>query len=159
MIIWREEKKNLLIHPFQSGFRCKHLQYHISTAYTFLADSDEQICGVWRDIPRPEKGLWPCGSQYHDVQVWMLSSKFKFSFFFLIVSWRQNAKCFPLWLIFFWRLCKVWGTTRLCLGPILFSIFINDLSLHVTNISVACDMLADNATLHTSGKKKKKLCG
>ena len=38
------------------------------------------------------------------------------------------------------------------LGPILFSIFINDLLLHVTNISVACDMLADDTTLHTSGK-------
>ena len=38
------------------------------------------------------------------------------------------------------------------LGPILFSIFINDLPLHVTNISVACDMLADDTTLHTSGK-------
>ena len=38
------------------------------------------------------------------------------------------------------------------LGPILFSIFINDLPLHVTNISFACDMLADDTTLHTSGK-------
>ena len=38
------------------------------------------------------------------------------------------------------------------LGPILFSIFINDLPLHVTNISVACDMLADDTTLHASGK-------
>ena len=28
----------------------------------------------------------------------------------------------------------------------------NDLPLHVTNISVACDMLADDTTLHTSGK-------
>ena len=28
------------------------------------------------------------------------------------------------------------------LGPILFSIFISDLPLHVTNISVACDMLS-----------------
>ena len=38
------------------------------------------------------------------------------------------------------------------LGPILFSIFINDLPLHVTNISVASAMLADDTTLHTSGK-------
>ena len=38
------------------------------------------------------------------------------------------------------------------LGPILFSIFNNDLPLHVTNISVACDMLADDTTLHTSGR-------
>ena len=40
------------------------------------------------------------------------------------------------------------------IGPILFSIFfINDLPLHVTTISVACDMLADDTTLHTSGKR------
>ena len=38
------------------------------------------------------------------------------------------------------------------LGPILFSIFINDLPLHITNIFVACDMLADDTTLYTSGK-------
>ena len=38
------------------------------------------------------------------------------------------------------------------LGPILFSLFINDLPLHVKNISFDCDMLADDTTLHTSGK-------
>ena len=39
------------------------------------------------------------------------------------------------------------------LGPILFSLFINDLPLHVKDISVDCDMLADDTTLHTSGKE------
>ena len=38
------------------------------------------------------------------------------------------------------------------MGPILFSLFINDLPLHVKDISVDCDMLADDTTLHTSGK-------
>ena len=38
------------------------------------------------------------------------------------------------------------------MGPILFSLFINDLPLHVNDISVDCDMLADDTTLHTSGK-------
>ena len=36
--------------------------------------------------------------------------------------------------------------------PILFTLFINDLPLHVKDISVDCDMLADDTTLHTSGK-------
>ena len=38
------------------------------------------------------------------------------------------------------------------MGPILLSLFISDLPLHVKNISVDCDMLADDTTLHTSGK-------
>jgi len=41
---------------------------------------------------------------------------------------------------------------RSVLGPILFNIFINDIPLHVTNISVACDMLAVDTTLNTSGE-------
>ena len=37
-------EKHLLIHPFQSGFRCKHsCSTALSTAYAFLADSNEQI--------------------------------------------------------------------------------------------------------------------
>ena len=38
------------------------------------------------------------------------------------------------------------------LGPVLFSLFINDLPLHVKDISVDCDMPADDTTVHTSGK-------
>ena len=38
------------------------------------------------------------------------------------------------------------------LGPNPFSLFLNDLPLHVKDISVDCDMLADDTTLHTSGK-------
>ena len=38
------------------------------------------------------------------------------------------------------------------MGPIPFSLFINDLPLHVKDISVDCDMLAGDTTLHTSGK-------
>ena len=36
------------------------------------------------------------------------------------------------------------------LGPVLFLIYINDLSLHI--LSGRCDMLADNTTIHTSGR-------
>ena len=34
------------------------------------------------------------------------------------------------------------------LGPILFSLFISDLPLHVKDISADCDMLADDNTAH-----------
>ena len=36
------------------------------------------------------------------------------------------------------------------LGPLLFSIYINDLTLHIS--SGRCDMLADDTTIHTSGR-------
>ena len=39
------------------------------------------------------------------------------------------------------------------LGPIPFSLFIKVLSLHLKNISVDCDLLADDTILHTSGKR------
>ena len=38
------------------------------------------------------------------------------------------------------------------LVPIRFSLFTNDLPLHLQNISVDRNMLADDTTLHTSGK-------
>ena len=46
----------------------------------------------------------------------------------------------------------LWSTTRFCIGTYSVSLFINDFPLHVKNISVDCDMLADDTTLHTSGK-------
>ena len=51
------------------------------------------------------------------------------------------------------RISKVWCTTRFCFWDLVFLVFfINDLPLHVKDISVDCDMLADDTTLHTSGK-------
>ena len=41
------------------------------------------------------------------------------------------------------------------LGPLLFSIYINDLPLHISNSD--CGMFADDTTLHTSNKKLKPL--
>ena len=38
------------------------------------------------------------------------------------------------------------------LGPVLFCIYTNDLLLHITSNSAACHMLADDTTLHTTGK-------
>ena len=38
------------------------------------------------------------------------------------------------------------------LGPLLFSIFISDLPLHITSNKVNCDMFADDASLNTSDK-------
>ena len=81
-------EKHLLIHPFQSGFRCKH---SCNTALVRLTHSwltamnRSEVSGViFLDLKKAFDG--PCGSQYHDVQAWMLPSEFKFSTVFQIVS-------------------------------------------------------------------------
>ena len=56
------------------------------------------------------------------------------------------------WLLLLQRVSKVWCYIRFCLGTYSYSLFINDLLLHVKNISVDCDMLADDTTLHPPGK-------
>ena len=38
------------------------------------------------------------------------------------------------------------------LGPVLFCIYVNDLPLHIPSNSAECHMLADDTTLHTTGK-------
>ena len=38
------------------------------------------------------------------------------------------------------------------LGPVLFSIFINDLPLHISNPQIYCDMFADDGTIHVQDK-------
>ena len=37
------------------------------------------------------------------------------------------------------------------LGPLLFSIFTNDLPLHILNTKVVCDLFADNNSIHSRG--------
>lgn len=45
------------------------------------------------------------------------------------------------------------------LGPVLFCIFINDLPLHIQQTAVECHMLADDTTVHTSGKDMSEVEG
>ena len=43
------------------------------------------------------------------------------------------------------------STTGLYSGPLLFSIFINDLPLHILNTKVECDLFADDNSIHSRG--------
>ena len=63
MIIWRQkqiQKHTYSLPPSSVLFNVNALatprKYGLSI-YTFLADYDKQIGGVWRDIPRPKEGL------------------------------------------------------------------------------------------------------
>ena len=63
MIIWRQKQKQKhtysLPHSnvlFNVNALATPRKYGLSI-YTFLADYDKQIGGVWRDIPRPKEGL------------------------------------------------------------------------------------------------------
>ena len=58
-----------------------------------------------------------------------------------------------LWLLLLQKKSVKYGVPQgSVLGHILFSLFFSDLPLHVKDISVDCDVLADDTTLHTSGK-------
>ena len=47
----------------------------------------------------------------------------------------------------------MWSTTGFVLAPLLFSIFINDLPLHILHTKVACDLFADDNLIHSRGSK------
>ena len=86
------EEKNTKKNTTRSPLPCKH---SCNTALVRLTHSwltarnRSEVSGViFLDI---KKGIWSRWSQYHDVQVWMPPSKFKFSTVLQIVSWRQNA--------------------------------------------------------------------
>ena len=148
MIIW---KKHLLIHHFQSSFRCKH---SCNTALARLAHS------------------WLTAMNRSEVSGMIFLEKvFELvdhnTMMYKLGCYLQNSSSVPFFnsnlqgktqSVFLPGSYSSEGSVKFgvpqgsVVGPFLFSIFINDLPLHVTNISVACDMLADDTTPHTSGK-------
>ena len=145
--------KRQLLHPFQPGFRCK---YSCNTALARLTNSwltamnKSEVSGVvFLDL----KKAFDLAD--HDILLKKLAIYLKNSgslpFF---KSYLHNiTQCVLLHGFYSSKESVKYDVPQVSvLGPILFSLFINDLPLHVKNIYVDCDMLADDTTLHTSGK-------
>ena len=71
---------------------------------------------------------------------------------FLKSSLRNKTRCVLLHGSFSSKESPNYGVAQgSVMGPIHFSLFINDLPLHVKLVSVVCDMVAHDTTQHTSG--------
>ena len=143
-------EKRQLLHPFQSGFRHK---YSCNTALARLTNSwltamnkSEVSVVVFLDLKKAFDLV------DHDILKKLaiyLKNSSSLSFF---KSYLHNrTQCVLLHGSYSSKESIKYGVPQgSVLGPILFSLFINDLPLHVKDISVDCDMLADDTTLHSS---------
>ena len=145
----KNKTKTLHIHPFQSGFWCKH---SCSTALVRLTHSwltamnrSEASGVIFLDLKKAFDLV------DHYIMMYKLGWYLRNSSSLSYLEGRTQR-------VFLHGSYSSEGSVKFevpqgsVLGPILFSIFINDIPLHVTNISVACDMLADDTTLHKSGE-------
>ena len=82
------------------------------------------------------------------------SSSLPFYFYFLLSYLHNRTQCVLLHGFYSSKESVKYGVPQgSVLRPILFSLFISDcVAYRVKDISVDCDMLADDTTLHTSGK-------
>ena len=152
------EKRHLL-HPFQYGFRRK---YSCNTALAHLTNSwltamnKSEVSGVaFLDLKKA------FGLVDHDILlkklVIYLKNSSSLPFFYIYIfftSYLHNrTQCVLLHGSYSSKESVKYGVPQGSgLGPSLFSLFISDLPLHVKNLSVDCDILAGDTTLHTSGK-------
>ena len=139
-----------LLHPFQSEYRRK---YSCNTALARLTNSwlttinKYEVSGVvFVDLKKTFDLV------DHDIPLKKLTIYLKTLPFFK-PSLHNITQCVMLHGSYSSKESVKYGLPQgSVLGPIRFSLFIKDLPLHVKNISADCDMLADDKTLHTSGK-------
>ena len=146
-------EKRQILHPFQTGFIRK---YSCNTALARLTNSwltamnKSELCGVvFLDLKKAFDLV------DHDILLKKLAIYLKnsSSLPFLKSYLHNRTQCVLIHGSYSSKESVKYGVPQgYVLGLILFSLFINDLPLHVKDISVDCDMLADDTTLHTSGK-------
>ena len=146
-------EKQQLLHPFQSGLRRK---YSCNTALARFTNSwltavnKSEVTGVvFLDLKKAFDLV------DHDILLKKLAIYLKnsSSLPFYKSNLHNRTQCFLLHGSYSSKESVKYGVPQgSVLGPIPFSLFTNDFPLHVKNISVDCDMLADDTTLHTSGK-------
>ena len=143
-------EKRQLLHSFQSGFR---RTYSCDTALARLTNSRLTAMNQSEVVFLALKKAFDLVD--HDVLLKKLAIYLKTSSSLpFYKSYLHNrTQCVLLHGSFSSKESVKYGVPQgSILVPIPFSLFINDLPLHVKDISVDCDMLADDTTLHTSGK-------
>ena len=146
-------EKRKLLHPFQSGFR---LKYSCNTALARLTNSwltamnKSEVYGVVFLDLKKAFDLVDYDILLKKLAIYLKNSS---SLPFLKSYLHNRTQCVLLHGSYSSKESVKYGVPQgSVLGPILFSLFINDLPLHVKDISVDCDILAGDTTLHTSGK-------
>ena len=146
-------EKRQLLHPFQSGFRrkysCNIALARLTNSWLTAMNKSEVSGVVFLDLKKAFDLV------DHDILLKKLAIclKSQVLYHFFKSYLHNRTQCVLLHGSYSSKESVKYGVPQgSVLGPILISLFINDLPLHVKDISVDCDMLAHDTKLYTAGK-------